>query len=89
MPMARTRPNSEMLLRLKFKNGNMKASPIVVRAAMTASVPMMETGTSMRGRIIARQSWRKTNTTRPTNMTASNRVTNTSQTESRMYGVVS
>ena len=77
MPMASTRPNSEMLFRLK------------PRAAMTAKVPMMETGTSISGRIMARQSCRKTSTTRPTRTTASSSVCTTSWTDSRMYGVVS
>ena len=77
MPMASTRPKSVRLFRLK---------PI---AAMTANVPINETGTSIIGRIMAFQSWRKTRTTMPTRMTASRRVLKTSLTDSRMNGVVS
>ena len=77
MPIARTRPKSVRLLRLK---------PI---AAITANVPIKETGTSIMGRIIALQSWRKMRTTIPTRMTASLSVLKTSLTDSRMNGVVS
>ena len=62
MPMARTRPNSVRLL---------SVNP---RSVMTAKVPMSETGTSIIGRIMARQSWRNTNTTMATRMTASRSV---------------
>ena len=51
MPMASTRPNSEMLFRLK------------PTAAMTAKVPMMATGTAISGISAARQFCRKTSTT--------------------------
>ncbi len=77
MPMASTSPKSVRLLRVK------------PRAAMTAKVPIKETGTSIIGKIMVFQSWRKTSTTRPTRSTASRRVLNTSRIDSRMYGVVS
>ena len=77
MPMVTTRPNSEMLFRLK------------PTAAITAKVPMMETGTSIIGRIMAFQSCRKTSTTRPTRATASNMVFTTSVIDSRTKGTVS
>ena len=77
MPIASTSPNSEMLFKLKSI------------AAMTANVPMIDTGTSIIGKIIAFQSWRKTSTTRPTIATASSMVFATSWTDSRMKGVVS
>ena len=77
MPMASTSPKSVRLFRLKPS------------AAMTAKVPINETGTSIIGRIMVLQSWRKTSTTRPTRMTASRRVLKTSPIDSRMYGVVS
>ena len=48
-----------------------------------------ETGTSIIGRIMARQSCRKNSTTMPTRTTASSSVCSTSSTDSRMYGVVS
>ena len=56
MPMASTRPNSVRLLSVK---------PI---ADMTAKVPISDTGTSIIGRIMARQSWRKSRTTMATRM---------------------
>ena len=56
---------------------------------MTANVPISETGTSIIGRIMARQSCRNTSTTMPTRITASRNVLKTSWTDSRMYGVVS
>ncbi len=62
MPMASTNPKSEMLLRLK---------PMT---AMTPKVPIKETGTSIMGRIMARQSWRNRSTTMATRITASRRV---------------
>jgi hypothetical protein len=77
MPIASTSPNSEMLFRL------------YPRTAITAKVPMRETGTSIIGRIMARQSCRNSSTTTPTSTTARNRVLMTSATDSRMYGVVS
>ena len=77
MPMASTRPNSVRLFRVKPS------------AAMTAKVPMSETGTSIIGRIMARQSCRKSSTTMATRMTASRSVLKTSLTDSRMNGVVS
>ncbi len=72
MPMVSTSPNSEMLFKLKFM------------AAMTAKVPMIETGTSIIGKIMAFQSWRKISTTKPTSATASNIVITTSWTDSRI-----
>ncbi len=57
--------------------------------AMTAKVPISETGTSIIGKIMARQSWRKNKTTSATRKTASRRVWKTSQIDSRMNGVVS
>ena len=77
IPIASTRPKSVRLFRLK---------PM---AAMIANVPIKETGTSIIGRIIAFQSWRKTSTTIPTRITASRRVLKTSLTDSWMNGVVS
>ena len=77
MPIASTRPNREMLFRLN------------PRAAMTANVPISDTGTSIIGRIMAFQSCKNTSTTIPTSTTASSRVSNTSATDSRMKGVVS
>ena len=77
MPMASTRPNSEMLFRL------------YPRSAMTAKVPISDTGTSIIGRIMARQSCRNTSTTSPTSTMASNSVRITSAIDSRMNGVVS
>ncbi len=77
IPIASTRPKRVRLFRLK---------PI---AAMIANVPMSETGTSIIGRIIAFQSWRKIRTTMPTRITASRSVLKTSLTDSWMNGVVS
>ena len=51
MPIASTSPNSEMLFRL---------NPMT---DITAKVPMIDTGTSIIGRIIARQSCRNSSTT--------------------------
>ncbi len=56
---------------------------------MTAKVPMSETGTSIIGRIMARQSCKNKRTTMATRITASRRVLKTSFTDSRMKGVVS
>src|SRR5690349_1970735 len=75
MPIASTRPNSEMLFRL---------NPMT---DMTANVPMIDTGTSIIGRIMAFQSWRNSRTTTPTSATASIIVQTTSPTDSRMNGV--
>ena len=77
MPIASTSPNRVRLL---------SVNPI---ADMIANVPMSDTGTSIIGRIIARQSCRNSSTTMATRMTASRRVANTSLTDSRMNGVVS
>ncbi len=77
MPMASTRPKSVRLLR---------ENPM---AFMMAKVPIKETGTSIIGRIIAFQSWRKKSTTMPTRITASSRVQKTSPTDSLINGVVS
>ncbi len=77
MPIASTRPNSEMLLRLKPST------------AMTAKVPTMATGTATRGISAARQFCRNARTTMPTRATASSSVRTTSSTDSRMNGVVS
>ena len=77
MPIASTRPNSEMLFRLKPS------------AAMTAKVPTMATGTAISGISAARQFCRNTSTTIATSATASSSVRTTSSTDSRMNGVVS
>ena len=77
MPMVTTRPKSEMLFKLK------------PTTAITAKVPMMDTGTSIMGRTMAFQSCRKINTTRPTSPTASNMVVTTSVIDSRTKGTVS
>ena len=77
MPMASTSPNSVRLFRLK------------PRAAMTANVPTRETGTSIMGRIMAFQSWRKNSTTAPTSRTAITSVLTTSSMDRWMNGVVS
>ena len=58
MPIASTRPNSVRLF---------SVNPI---AAMTANVPISDTGTSIIGRIMARQSCRNTSTTMATRITA-------------------
>ena len=77
MPMASTRPNSVRLF---------SVNPISV---MTAKVPIKDTGTSIIGRIMARQSCKHKRTTMATRITASRRVLKTSFTDSRMKGVVS
>ena len=77
MPMASTSPNKEMLFKLNLK------------AAITAKVPTMATGTASMGISTARQFWRKAKTTTPTKMIARNKVFTTSATDSRMKGVVS
>ena len=46
--------------------------------AIMANVPISDTGTAIMGMIVARQSWRKTSTTRNTRMNASISVLNTS-----------
>ena len=57
---------------------------------MTANVPTRETGTSIMGRIMAFQSWRKNSrTTTPTSRTAITSVLNTSSMDRWMNGVVS
>ena len=66
MPIASTSPNRE---RLFSENPSM---------AMTANVPISDTGTAIMGMIVARQSWRKTSTTINTRMKASIRVLKTS-----------
>src|SRR5512139_879842 len=70
IPMANTSPSSETLL---SENPN---------AAITAKVPIKDTGTSIIGISVARQSWRKTSTTMNTRTKASNRVLYTSWTDS-------
>jgi hypothetical protein len=77
MPIASTRPNSVRLFSVK------------PNSAMTAKVPMSETGTSIIGKIMARQSCKNSKTTMATRITASRSVLNTSFTDSRMKGVVS
>ena len=59
IPIASTSPNSERLFSEKPIN------------AMTANVPINDTGTSIIGMSVARQSWRKINTTMKTRMKAS------------------
>ena len=77
MPMASTKPNSEMLFRLK------------PTTAITAKVPTMATGTATMGISTVRQFCKKTNTTSPTNSTASSKVSTTSAIDSRTKGVMS
>ncbi len=77
MPIARTRPNREILFRLK---------PM---AAMTAKVPTMATGTAISGISVARQLCKKRSTTIATSTTAIKSVLTTSTTDSRIKGVVS
>jgi len=77
IPMASTNPNSERLFSEKS------------RAAMTANVPMMATGTAISGINVARQFCRKSSTTKATRMIASRSVLKTSTIDSRMKGVVS
>ncbi len=62
IPIASTNPNRERLF-------NEKPS-----AAITAKVPTNDTGTANKGIIVARQLWRKTNTTISTRMMASKSV---------------
>ena len=77
IPIASTRPNSVRLFMLK---------PI---AAMTAKVPMIATGTAIRGITADRQFCKNSRTTMATRITASRSVLKTSEIDSRMYGVVS
>ncbi len=77
MPIASTRPKSVRLFRLK------------PRAAITANVPTMATGTATSGMIADRQFCRNSRTTKATRMIASRKVLNTSLTDSVMNGVVS
>ena len=77
IPIASTRPKSEMLFRLKPST------------AITEKVPTMATGTAVRGIRTARQFCRNTSTTIATRTTASSNVLTTSATDSRMNGVVS
>jgi hypothetical protein len=76
-PIASTRPNSERLLSVK------------PRPAITASVPISDTGTASIGISVARQSCRKISTTRNTSTTASKSVFTTSCTLSSTNTVVS
>ena len=62
MPIANTSPNRVRLFSEKPKR------------AITASVPISETGTLIMGMSVARQSWRKTSTTMKTRTKASMRV---------------
>ncbi len=62
MPMAKTNPKRVRLFSEK---------PM---AAMTAKVPMMATGTAVRGISVERQFWRNTSTTTATRRTASKSV---------------
>ena len=62
MPIASTRPNSDRLF---------SENP---KAAITAKVPMMATGTAINGMIAARQLCRNTNITSETRITASRNV---------------
>ena len=62
MPMASTSPNNESVFRLKPIN------------AIAAKVPMMATGTAIKGINAERQFCRNTSTTTATSRTASNSV---------------
>src|SRR5215472_5194411 len=77
MPIASTSPNSEMLFKL---NPN---------AAITANVLTIATGTAINGITTERQFCKNTSTTAATRPTAKNSVLTTSETDSRMNGVVS
>ena len=77
IPIASTNPKSEMLL-MEYPS-----------RAITAKVPMIATGTAMRGIRVARQLCKKTKTTIPTRMIASRRVLKTSAIDSLIKGVVS
>ena len=72
MPMASTRPKSVRLLRLK---------PMTF---ITAKVPMMATGTAIKGMIADRQFCRNKSTTRATRMIASRRALTTSSMHCRV-----
>ena len=78
MPIASTRPNNVRLLRLKTNEGTFSVVPTIVAIAMTANVPINETGTSIIGRTIAFQSCRNNSTTIATRMMASRSVLKTS-----------
>ena len=69
MPMAKTRPNSESVLNE------------IPTAAMTAKVPISETGMATIGMIAARQVCRNRMTTMTTSSTASNSVCTTASTD--------
>ena len=75
MPMASTRPNSDRLLIEK------------PAAAITARVPIRQTGMAMIGMIAVRQLCRKIITTRTTRTSASSRVFSASTMEARTYSV--
>ena len=77
MPIASTRPNSEMLFKLK------------PASAMIANVPTMATGTAASGINTARQLCRNASTTAATITIAISNVCTTSAIDSRMNGVVS
>ena len=77
MPIASTSPNSVRLFSEKPSS------------AITANVPISDTGTSIMGMSVARQSWRKISTTMKTRTNASKRVLYTSWTDSSMNTVVS
>ena len=77
MPMARTRPSRESTLMENPSSGK------------TAKVATRETGTVSRGISVARQFWRKMNTTRMTSSTASNSVVTISWMPTLMERVVS
>src|SRR3984893_18039018 len=77
MPMAKTSPNNDRLFKLN------------PRAAMTANVPMSDTGTAIMGMMVARQFCRNTKTTIRTRMIASNSVLYTSWIDSLTNTVVS
>src|SRR5262249_40548099 len=77
IPIANTKPNSEILFKLKPS------------AAITANVLTIATGTAINGMITERQFCKNTNTTMATNTTAMSSVLTTSDTDSRINGVVS
>ena len=77
MPIARTRPKSVRLLRLK------------PNPAMMVKVPMMATGTATSGMIADRQFCKNSSTTTATSSTASRKVLRTSWIDWSMNGVVS
>ena len=77
IPIASTRPNRDKVLRLNPST------------AMAAKVPMIATGTAIKGISAERQFCRNTSTTSATSSTASRSVWNTSRIDSPTYGVVS